>query len=102
MRILVAARDGLDVDFFAANLLGEGGKVRGGRHDVKFAVRTASRRTDKREDEGAGSKKRANSSSHFCASHDISETFLKTGLRTGARRARPLRIRTGTETRWHW
>src|SRR5205807_190707 len=25
-------------------------------------------------------KKRADSSSHFCASHDISETFLKTGL----------------------
>src|SRR2546430_2253305 len=43
---------------------------------------------DEGEDEGAGSKQRADSSSHFCASHDISETFLKTGLeRMGAVRS---------------
>src|SRR5437879_5907919 len=80
MGILVAAGDGFDVDLFAANFLSEGGEVGGGRHDTKFAVRTARSRADESEDEGASSKNRADSSSHFCASHDISEAFLKTAL----------------------
>ena len=67
-------------DLFAANFLREGGEVGGGGHDTQFAVRSARRRIDESEDEGANNKKRADSSSHFCASHDISETFLKTGL----------------------
>src|SRR5438445_6660912 len=102
MGILVAAGNGFDFDSIPADFLGEGGEVGGGRHDTKFAVRTARWRTDEREDESAGSQKRADPSTHFCASHGISGTFLRTGLRTDARRARPSRIRTGTEIRWRW
>src|SRR5260370_6866047 len=46
MRVLVAAGNGFDVDFFAANFLGEGREVGGRCHDTKFAVRKPRLRTD--------------------------------------------------------
>lgn len=43
MRVLVAARDGFDVDFVAAHFLSEGGEVGGRGHDLQF-VGSAQRR----------------------------------------------------------
>jgi len=47
MRVLIAAGDGFDVHFVAADFLGQGGEVRSGGHDLQFVLSATRRRNAK-------------------------------------------------------
>jgi len=51
---LIAASDGFDVHFVAANFLREGRQVGGGGHDANLAVRAPGDRTEQGEQEREG------------------------------------------------
>src|SRR5207249_3183071 len=76
VRVLVAARDGFNVHFIAANFLREGRKVGGGGHDVEFACRLRWRRTE-RNDQRHGRKQGENASVQFYSGHQVSPKFLE-------------------------
>jgi len=54
VRVLIAASDGFDVHFVAANFLREGRQSDGGGHDANLAVRAPGDRTEQGEQEREG------------------------------------------------
>src|SRR5882724_5828517 len=76
VRVLIAARDGLDVHFVTANFLREGREVGGGGHDVEFACRLRWPGTDS-NDQRHGRKQGENASVQFYSVHQVSPEFLE-------------------------
>src|SRR6266446_1988609 len=62
VRVLIAASDGFNVHFVAANFLGEGRQVGGGGHDANLAVRAPSDRKEQSEHERKGQGERGETS----------------------------------------
>src|SRR2546430_12253869 len=82
MRILVAASDGLDIHFVAADFLGEGGEVGGRGHDLQFAGRARGGGAEQGENEGGrkgdGSRERRGGQTGLYRLHDdLQKSFLE-------------------------
>jgi hypothetical protein len=73
MRVLVAAGDGFDVHFVAADFLSQGGEVGSGGHDLQFVLGATRRRNGKSEDEQEGGCKCGEASVNFSVLHGVSK-----------------------------